>query len=129
MKTVCRIKIFVDQSGATALEFALVAPVMIMLIIGGMYLSLLGYTTASLHFATEAAARCASLDSTNCGTAAGVSAYAQQKFLNLSGSTATFNLTTPACGYNVASSLNYNLKIGIATMTIPVTSQSCFPAQ
>ena len=127
MKPAWRLKSLMDQSGSSVLEFALVAPVMIMLIIGGIYLSLLGYTVASLHYATEAAARCASLDTTNCGTAAGVSAFARQKFSNFSGSTATFNLTTPACGFNVASSLNYNLNIGTKTIVIPINSQSCFP--
>ncbi|WP_340266290.1 TadE/TadG family type IV pilus assembly protein [Sphingobium mellinum] len=116
-----------DQSGSSVLEFALVAPALFLLIIGGIYLSLLGYTVASLHYATQVAARCASLDATNCGTATGVSTFAQQKFSNFSGGTATFNLTTPACGYNVASSLNYNMNIGVKTITIPINSQSCFP--
>ena len=127
MKTTRCVRCLMDQSGSSVLEFALVAPVMFLLIIGGIYLSLLGYTVASLHYVTEVAARCASLDATNCGTAAGVSAFAQRKFSNFSGSTATFNLTTPTCDYNVASSLNYNLNIGTKTMIIPISSQSCFP--
>ena len=49
-----------DHSGAGAVEFALVLPAVLMVIVGGIHLCLVSYTLAGLHYATEAAARCAS---------------------------------------------------------------------
>jgi predicted molibdopterin-dependent oxidoreductase YjgC/Flp pilus assembly pilin Flp len=72
-----------DHSGAGAVEFALVLPAVLMVIVGGIHLCLVSYTLAGLHYATEAAARCASLDSTNCGNSAAVDTYAKSRFIRV----------------------------------------------
>ena len=53
------------QSGATAVEFALVAPILFALIIGGVSTGLLMYSAAGLHEAVEQAARCYSVNRFN----------------------------------------------------------------
>ena len=47
-----------DERGATAIEFALIAPVFLALILGIFHLSLLGFTIANLNYAVEKGARC-----------------------------------------------------------------------
>lgn len=116
-----------DRSGAGAAEFALVLPLVLMVIVGGIHLCLVSYTLAGLHYATEAAARCASLDSTNCGTSAGVDTYAKSRFINASGQPVSFALGTDNCGYAVMGSVTYKLNIGIKTLDLPLQAKSCAP--
>ena len=47
-----------DQQGTTAVEFAIVAPVLIALVVGTMALCVTLYLIGSLHFAVEDGARC-----------------------------------------------------------------------
>ena len=117
-----------NQHGSSAVEFALVAPILIMFIIGGMYLSMLGFTASSLHFATQAGARCASINTTSCNNAATIQSYALQQFINITGNTATFTATTPTCGNQVAATVNFRLVTGISTITVPLTASACFPS-
>lgn len=116
-----------DCSGAGAVEFALVLPAVLMAIVGGIHLCLVSYTLAGLHYAAQAAARCASLDATNCGTSAGVDTYAKTRFINASGQTASFALATDNCGYAVLGSVTYKLNIGIKTLDLPLQAKSCAP--
>ena len=53
-----------DPSGSSAVEFAVVGPVFLMLVIGMMYGCLMIFSTASLHYAVEEGARCASIRTT-----------------------------------------------------------------
>jgi Flp pilus assembly protein TadG len=54
------------DSGATAVEFALVLPPFLMLLFGIISASLVVYTAASLHYAVEGAARCYSVNTKSC---------------------------------------------------------------
>ena len=116
-----------SQHGSSAVEFALVAPILIMFIIGGMYLSLLGFTASSLRFAAQAGARCASINTTTCTNATSIQSYASSQFINLTGNTATFTTTTPVCGNRVAASVNFPLLTGISKVTVPLSASACFP--
>ena len=116
-----------DRSGAGAVEFALVLPAVLMVIVGGIHLCLVSYTLAGLHYATEAAARCASLDSTTCGTSAGVDTYAKTRFINASGQSASFALATDNCGFAVLGSVTYKLNLGLKTLDLPLQAKSCAP--
>ena len=65
-----------DESGAAAVEFALLFPMFLMVIIGGMGLSMLGYSAAGLQFAAQGAARCASINTTICSSITNTQVYA-----------------------------------------------------
>ena len=54
--------------GATALELALVFPLFMVLVLAVFWVALLLWTENSIRFAADAAARCASVDGTSCGT-------------------------------------------------------------
>ncbi|MEO7739753.1 MAG: TadE family protein [Novosphingobium sp.] len=116
-----------SQHGSTAVEFALVAPVLIMFLIGGMYLSMLGFTASSLRFAVQAGARCASINTTSCSNATSIQSYASQQFINVTGNAATFTATTPTCGNQVVASVNFPLLTGISRITVPLSASACFP--
>ncbi|MGB9058454.1 MAG: TadE family protein, partial [Pseudolabrys sp.] len=55
-----------DERGTTAIEFAIVGPVFIMLLIGILYLCMCLAVVGSMHFAVEEGARCASVKTTVC---------------------------------------------------------------
>lgn len=117
-----------DERGVSTVEFAIVASAFIMLVIGGMYVSMLGYTVASLHYAVEAAARCYSVNTTTCTSTATTQTYATAHFTNLTGNTATFVASTPTCGHQVTGQLTYKLNAGVyrRDITLP-TATACFP--
>ena len=117
-----------NRDGAGAVEFALVAPLMLMFIIGGMYLSMLGFTAASLHYAVEAGARCRSVNTTICTNAATTQTYAAAQFVKIAGDTATFTATTPACGNQVAGTVTFVLRAGVSRYNIPLSATACFPS-
>ena len=113
--------------GSATVEFALVAPILIMFIIGGMYLSMLGFTASSLRFAAQAGARCASINTTSCSNAASIQLYAASQFINVTGNAATFTATTPSCGNKVVATANFPLITGIDKVTVPLSASACFP--
>jgi Flp pilus assembly protein TadG len=117
-----------DERGISSLEFALVLPAFLMITIGGMHLSMLGFTAASLHFATEDAARCGAIQTTRCTSTTVTQTHALSKFRNISGATATFTATSgQVCGYLVTGAVTYTLKTGVASMTVPLSATACYP--
>jgi Flp pilus assembly protein TadG len=116
-----------DRNGSSTAEFAIVAPAALMMMIGGMYVSMLGFTAASLRYATEQGARCASINSTLCGTAANAQSYALSQFKNLSGSTATFTATSDSCGQKIVGSVSYTMNLATYRLVVPLSASACFP--
>jgi len=116
-----------SRDGSSTVEFALVAPILVMFLIGGMCLSMLGFTASSLHYAAEAGARCASINTTTCSNATNIQNYALNQFINVTGNTATFTASTPNCGNKVAASVNFPLLGGITKLTVPLSASACFP--
>jgi Flp pilus assembly protein TadG len=117
-----------SRRGATAVEFAIIAPLYIALLFGlvegGMALS----AQLALEHAVVNAARCSALNTTTCGTAAETQTYAAGEALGQSVPTTAFTVTSPACGANVAASYVYNLPtlvFGTASMTL--TATACYP--
>jgi Flp pilus assembly protein TadG len=121
------VKCLADCTGASTAEFAIVAPAALMMMIGGMYVAMLGFTAASLRYATEQGARCASINSTLCGTTADAQNYALSQFKNLSGSTATFTATNDTCGQKVVGSISYTMNLATYRLVVPLSASACFP--
>jgi Flp pilus assembly protein TadG len=117
-----------NEEGAAAIEFALYSTAFLAMLFGGIYASILGYTSSSLHAAVESAARCRAMGTT-CTDATTTQTFAAAKFHNLTGSTATFVSTTQACGNQVTASMNYDLKYIIGRRTVALSAAACFPVQ
>jgi Flp pilus assembly pilin Flp len=119
-----------DQQGTTAVEFAIVAPVFIALLIGTLALCVAFFLIGSLHFAVEDAARCASVKTTICADSATTVAYAQSHYYGPNVSP-TFTYDPPAptapCGNRVTAKISYSMNVGFRTFTIPISATACFP--
>ena len=115
-----------DDHGATAVEFAIIAPVAIMLLVGIVSLSLMLLSVGSMHFAVQAAARCASANPTLCGNSTAIVAYANSRY---SGALTqpVFTYASAACGNQVSGSVTYTLDVGMYQQSVPLSATSCFP--
>ena len=116
-----------NAEGASALEFALLAPVFFALFAGIIEAGLLMWTQVALQKGVEAAARCASVNSTLCGSTAQVKAYASAQSVGVVPPASTFTLTTATCGSQVTASYPYTFLFGYFTTAVTLKAGSCFP--
>jgi Flp pilus assembly protein TadG len=125
-------KIWRDERGATALEFAILAPVFFLIIFGIIAVGLLFWTQVGLQHGAEMAARCASINTTLCpnGNPSAVRNYAMQQALGLSLPASTFNLTTPPppCGNQVSATYTFVFPDILNLSPLTLTALACFPA-
>jgi Flp pilus assembly protein TadG len=118
--------IHTDQDGTTAVEFAIIAPLLILLAIGTIGLSFALFLVTSLHFAVEDGARCASVKTTICFDSVSTIAYARSRYLGPNVSP-TFTYAAAACGNSVSASVSYSMDVGLRTFIIPISATACFP--
>ena len=86
--------------GATAVEFALVLPVMVLLAFGGISINAMMFANIALNFAAQDTAHCMAVKTTVCpGT--NVQAYGSSKYVGPALASLTFTGSTPACGRRV----------------------------
>lgn len=121
-------KLVGDRKGVSALEFSLLLPLFLMLVIGIMQVGQLFWMRTALQHAVEMAARCATVNATICGTATKIQAYAATQAYGMTVSPATFTVTTPACGNNVAATSTFTfLTTLIPIPAITLQAKSCYP--
>jgi Flp pilus assembly protein TadG len=125
-------KIWRDERGATALEFAILAPVFFLLILGIIAFGLLFWTQVGLQHGAAMAARCASIDTINCPVKSPttIQDYAMKQAFGLSLPASTFNLTTPPlpCGNQVTATYTFVFPHILNLSPLTLTAQACFPA-
>jgi Flp pilus assembly protein TadG len=116
------------QQGNAMVETAAVLPAFIAVIVGGMYLAMLGFTAACMQFAVQAGARCASMGNSNCADDTKIAAYTLAQYRGISTVTPIFtSSSTSACGHSVSGSITVPLYMVIKTINVPLTSTACFP--
>jgi Flp pilus assembly protein TadG len=116
-----------NEQGTTAVEFAIVAPVFIALLIGTLALCIALFLIGSLHFAVEDAARCASVKTAICADSATTIAYAQSHYYGPNVSPTFTYDPAAACGSSVSASISYTMNVGFRAFTIPISATACFP--
>jgi Flp pilus assembly protein TadG len=123
-------RIWQDQQGASAVEFAIIAPVFFLLIFGIIAVGLMFWTQIGLQHGAEMAARCASINTTLCpnGNPSAITKYAMQQALGLSLPSSTFTYSTPACGNQVSASYTFQFPDILNLGPLTLTAQACFPA-
>ena len=121
LKSLC-----LDQEGTTAVEFAIIAPVFIALLVGTIALCVALFLIGSLHCAVEDGARCASVKTTICSDAASTVAYTQSRYFGPDVSP-TFTYAAAACGNSVSASISYSMNVGFKTFVVPISATACFP--
>jgi Flp pilus assembly protein TadG len=115
-----------DTSGVTAVEYAFVLPVFMMMVLGGLWVGLLSYAVSSLNFTVESAARCMSVDANACATATDTQTYAA-KIYNGPSISPTFLASTAGCGHTVSAQANFDLAILPGLSAVPLTASACYP--
>ena len=119
------LKAWNDDRGTTAVEFAVVGPAFVALIIGMLYSCWCLFALGSLHYAVQQGARCASVKTTVCSDATSTTAFAKAQYLGPSAPAFTYAST--ACGHSVSGTLNYVVRLGLAQVTVPLAATACFP--
>jgi Flp pilus assembly protein TadG len=116
-----------EEEGAAAVEFALVFSAFIMFLVGAFYLAGMLFVGSTMQFATEAAARCASVETTTCSTNSAIETYAATKYSGGNLATPTFRASTDTCGHKVTGAVTYVFDLGVRKMNVPLSAASCFP--
>ena len=116
-----------DARGTTAVEFAIIAPVVIMLLVGITSISLMLFALGSMHFAVEDAARCASARPTQCSNPSAVIAYAQSRYAGALASP-VFTYTAAPCGNQVKATVTFTFDAGMYRQSVPLAATACFPS-
>ncbi len=117
-----------DDRGAAALEYAVVVPAFLTLSLGVMDLARLVWTQVTLDRTVQAAARCAVVNSTTCGSDAAIQTYATGQAWGLTTSTTNFTVSHPSCGVTVSAQLAFQFVVPWPTMTLSsLTASACYP--
>jgi len=119
------VRITTCDGGATAVEFALVLPILAMLLVGITSACLLVFSAASLNYAVEQAARCYSVDTSECSSTTTTQAYAQNHYAGIS--SPKFTAATPACGHQVSATVTIAFNVAVASWNVPLSATACFP--
>jgi Flp pilus assembly protein TadG len=117
------------SGGSVAIEYALVLPVLLVMVLGLIDVSRLLWNQTTLDRAVEASARCAAINATLCGTSVQIKDYAVTQAFGLKVTTAMFTVSKPACGQTVQASMPFQLIIPwLARTSLTLTATSCYPA-
>jgi len=123
-----------DRCGAAAIEYALILPVMLLLILGIMDAGRLLWTYTTLNRASEAAARCAAINTTDCGTATQIKNRAVAEAWGLTINPSVFTVTAPSCGVQVRADYDFTFIVpwfpwfeGAPFGTIMLNATACYP--
>jgi Flp pilus assembly protein TadG len=114
-----------DLRGSTAVEFALVLPAFIMLVLGVIEGAQLANAISSMNYAVQEASRCAALNKTTCGTTTTTVAFARTKYLG-PGAPA-FVASNSGCGATVTATTTFKLDVAIMSYNVPLSATACFP--
>jgi len=117
-----------NRSGATAVEFALTVPAFFALVIGAVEVGLLCWAQLALQQGSEAAARCASVNKTLCGTTAQIQAYASAQSFGLAPAATAFTVSAQACGNRVQASYSPPFLTAFVMSGVTLSASACFPA-
>ena len=120
------VHLWADDRGTTAVEFAILAPALVLLLVGAIYIGLALFMVGSLNYAVEQGARCASVKTTVCSNATTTVSYTQAQYFGPT-STPAFTYATGACGNIVSGSVTYVANLGITTVSVPITASACSP--
>ena len=121
-------RFLLDRNGASAIEFALLTPVFLLIVGAVINLGLMMWTQIGMEHATEAAARYASITASPCPSASAVQTYAGTQDYGLGLPSSTYVYATVSCGYQVNASYSYHmLGFGFPQFTTQLKASACFP--
>ena len=109
----------------TAVEFGLVLPALAALVVGGLYSGLTVYSAAGLRSAVEQAARCYSVNSTQCAGAAATETYARSQYFGIN--SPAFTAAIGGCGHQVSGTVTIGFTVISSDLSVPLSASACFP--
>ena len=118
----------VDERGSSAVELAIILSVFLSALFGIIKVAIMLWTLSSLHYATENAARYASICTTSCSPT--VATYAANQYFGQSlGGTNPFTYSpNTGCGNTVTANYTYQLVIPlVGTYSVPLRTAACSP--
>ena len=118
---------FTDDRAATAAEFALVVPVFLLLMFATINGSIMMSAITQMHYASERAARCLSVDVEGACLAGSIDTYANGLYNGPSLAGMSFVAGDLACGNQVVGSGTYQLVSGIEVTSVSLSSTACYP--
>jgi len=116
-----------NNRGTTAVEYALVAPVFIGLVVSSFYFYMGLFLVGSLHYAVEEGARCASVKTTVCSDSSTTISYTKSRYYGPAVSPTFTYSPNLSCGNSVSASVNFVANLALKTVTIPISASACFP--
>jgi Flp pilus assembly protein TadG len=130
------------QRGASAVEFALVIPVAVMLILGVIHMSMVVYSAVNLHFAVEGTARCIAVSANvvaaqssltppcKSTTATSVQSYGVARYVgpNISPTFVLGSSANAACSTTnlVCATGTYKMSMGFVSIPITVSASAYY---
>ena len=120
-------RLWADRGGASAVEFAIILPVFMLLVLGSISAALLTFSVSSLNYAVEDAARCAAVNKTLCANAGTTMKYARNRYAGPP-ITPVFTYSTAGCGNTVTATGTFSLDIVPELSKIPLKASACHPS-
>jgi Flp pilus assembly protein TadG len=109
-----------ETHGASAVEFAMIAPVFFLLLFGAIECGQMLWTQNALQYAVERAARCAIINLSTC-----TQSYAASLVYGQNLSAAIFSVTSASCGTKISASLPFTAIV--IPIQVTLTASSCRP--
>lgn len=116
-----------DERGASSAEFGLVLIVFLSLVFAIIGLSIDIWANETLQFATEAAARCASVTPSVCSGQSTIQTYGTSHYLGPAISPTFTYSPGSACGHQVTASATIPLDAIVISKSISLSASACFP--
>jgi Flp pilus assembly protein TadG len=115
-----------DRAGVAAIEFAILGPVLLVLLIGIIEFGRLLWLENALQYAVAQASRCVTIDTSVCGSTRETQDFAASSS-GMSFPSAIFLVGPAACGNLVSASYPFTFAAGLFPYAITLTAQSCYP--
>jgi Flp pilus assembly protein TadG len=117
-----------NERGVTAIEYALLLPVLFAFVLGIIDAGRIIWTQVTLDHAAETAARCGAVDTVKCGSASAIQTYAADQAAGLVLLPSAFVVVSAACGSQVSAALPVTLTLpwnGSNSLTLH--AKACYP--
>jgi len=114
--------------GATAVEYALVLPALLLFVLGIIDVSRLLWTYTTLHRAVEAAARCGAVNEIDCVSSGQIQSYAAAQAWGMTITPGAFTVSNPACGVQVQANYDFTFIIPwmLGSSTLGLRATACY---
>jgi len=116
-----------DARGGSSVEFALVAPAVLVMLFGAVGGGVLAYATVSLQRATEVAARCMSMDRADLCTSGTIATYGADAYHGPHLDSLNFTATKVSCGYKIHGTGTFSAFPGLGFLSVNLNANACYP--